>query len=173
MLTFRVFLLHGSMADAIPGWHSAKVPNHLSLRLLRKPQTPLLEPHPYDCIQASFPPQGPASRYHRHTLFGDCVFNIRILGSTLGTHDFLDSSLRPLPQSWNSLFLLSTSSNLWNLTFSKDLLSDKLLCVSSAHAIHVNYMLKKQPRKAEQRQLNHPFIISLYIACWLRLCFGI
>lgn len=112
VLTFRVFLLHGSMADAIPGWHSAKVPNHLSLPLLRKPQTPLLQPHPYDCIQASFPPQGPASRYHRHTLFGDCVFNIGILGSTLGTHSFLDSSLRPLPQSWNSLFPLSPSSNL-------------------------------------------------------------
>lgn len=154
------------MADAIPGWHSAKVPNHLSLPLLRKPQTPLLEPHPYDCIQASFPPQGPASRYHRHTLFGDCVFNIRILGSTLGTHDFLDSSLRPLPQSWNSLFLLSTSSNLWNLTFSKDLLlSDQLLCVSSAHAIHVNYMLKKT--QESRTETIKPPIHYIIIYCLL------
>lgn len=142
-----------------------------------------LESHKHPCWNPTLmtaskphflPKAPPPDRYHRHTLFGNCVFNIRILGSTLGTHDFLDSSLRPLPQSWNSLFLLSTNSNLWNLTFSKDLLlSDKLLCVSFCTRYSCELYVKKKTRKAEQRQLNHPFIISLYIACWLRLCFGI
>lgn len=163
------------MAHATPGWHSAKVPSHLSLPLLRKPQTPLMEPHPYGCIQASFPPQGPASRYHRHTLFGDCVFNIGILG-VHSQHPWF-SGLQPPTSSAKLELPIPIEPQLismkLNLQQRPSSLRQTTLCFFCTRYSCELYMLKKKPRKAEHRQLNHPFIISLHIACWLRLCFGI
>lgn len=81
------------------------------------------------------------------------------------------SALQPLTSSPKLEFpipISCPSSNLWNLTFSKDLLpSDKLLCVTFCTGYSCKlYVKKRKTRKAEQKQLNPP-IHYIIIYCLL------